>query len=146
MRNKIEPVDEIYYPDEHGYLGFSLLVWGVSGIPVNSVVFYNKWGGFHLDRIKPDLLDKVIDYVFEGRFFVYGKLVVLAVETGEKERVFELQKGLFEKWKPIMDKIIQKERGLMQQPDRHGVHIDEILTHDLVGEIENTFNHWVKEG
>lgn len=72
---------------------------------------------------------------FEARFFVFGSLPDHRFLELTPLKALIFANALFKKWKPIMDKIVENERKLMSDPDKKGIHKDEVFTDDLKLEL-----------
>lgn len=134
-RIKITPSHKIYYPDKHGYTGFSIVYWNVEKYKFDDITLIREWGSFNPDRcLREDGITQA-DYLIEGRFFVFGSLLALHIEVGSEQKMIEISKELYEKWKPIMDEVNELESRLTHEKDRNGIHIDEIVNGELITRI-----------
>lgn len=128
----VKPLEEFYYPDRGGYRGFSVCIWEHNDL--ENVIFSNHWGGFSPSRVFDGIKWKGCG--LEGRLFVYGKLVSHVLESENFSRLKKIQKNLSGLWVVIIDEIMEKENFLYKEPERHGIHIDEILSPDLQSKID----------
>lgn len=121
---RIEPKTAIYYPDKGGSVGYSICTWD---IPKNTtwekVLLLNQWGGFSPQSVFAGGVYR--PFVLEGRLFVFGSLLSLAVVIND------ISIPLDQQWRPVMDEIL-KDIEVVLEKNRtsrgSGVHIDEVVT------------------
>jgi hypothetical protein len=120
---RVEPSKEIMYPDRGGYTGFSIEFWE-NPHDGKSHIFSSEFGGHRLEPFASE-------FVLEGRFFAFGKLISRVLEFGDAEMTLELQKKLYNGWKSIMDDAI-KEMNKIEGP---GISRDDIFSQEVVKKI-----------
>jgi len=127
-REKIYPTIEIYYPDRGGYFGFSIVVWETNKAHYYDVLLCYQWGSLSTSQ----LYLKRTNYLLEARFFVFGSLLKQVLKPSNSFVSMRwLSKRISSKWKPIMNTLLDRQRILMQEKGRSGVHIDEIVDGEI---------------
>lgn len=113
---KEKPLVGSTYPDNGGYIGFSVFVW-------DDIRLSAEWGGTSCA-------------ILEARFFVFGQLFEHIWLAHEREAVLiNERQRIISAWRPIMDDIVSIEHFLQLNLESHGedgIYISEIMSPDMI--------------